>query len=282
MERILRPLNELIAALPVPSWSDGKQWFDAGLALFRKHQIAWYGLALVLLFVISLSGSVPALGLVMMAFVSPLITAMWFAFLNIGGRTPTQRPRLFDAWTGIKPHLTALLLLGAVLLGLTLLTQWLNDILLGTLGLAPLDPENMQTITGAELFQRTVLNVAVNLPLVLVMTFSPALLLGVIDNVWSAMHLSALAVLKSWRAFIVVVLMLFLMVFAILLLASLVFSVLVGLFGGAGQALANVLVLMLVVLVMGVGMTVQFVAYHHLFQFGTKSMEEASPSQIEL
>lgn len=247
------------------TWQDGKNWFNQGIVLFKLVKNMWYVSCLVLgvLFLLLASVALPLVA-VLVIFASPMVTAF---IMNCCQAVRLGRPlQITMLWQDVFKQLNYFLLLGLISALLSLVMQQVHVFLLSAYGLpVELTEEMAMSMTGKEALLRVFFNLLTNLPVALALAFSPALILFKQAHPVNSIKFSVLAVLRSWKAFIAMVLLIVLVFFGALILASFIGSVVMMVMGNAGQMMANVLVLFFAFTVTGIGLCSQYQAFTELF-----------------
>ncbi|MCX7554667.1 BPSS1780 family membrane protein [Marinicella sp. S1101] len=247
------------------TWQDGKNWFNQGIIFFKLVKNMWYVSCLVMgvLFLLLASVALPLVA-VLVIFASPMVTAF---IMNCCQAVRLGQPLQINMlWQDVFKQLNYFLLLGLFSALLSMVMQQVHVLLLSAYEL-PLEmtEEMAMNMSGAEALLRVLFNLITNLPVALALAFSPALILFKRAHPVNAIKFSVLAVLRSWKAFIALVLLIVLVFFGVLILASIVGSVVLMVMGSAGQLVANVLVLFFVFTVTGIGLCSQYQAFTELF-----------------
>ncbi len=261
------------------SWKDGRHWFDVGVELFKQVKNHWYLACLLMAVLLMLVASVSLqLVAVLVVFVSPLMTAFLMAACQ---RTQTKQVVTFGLlWQMVLRQLNALLMLGLLSAVLGVIFHYIHLQLLAWFELpAELTEEMVKNMSGKESLLRAWLNLMTNLPIALALAFSPALILFKESAVVTAVKFSVAGVLRSWRAFVALMLLFLLVFFAVVLLASLVIAVLVAVLGPAQQLVVNLVIMFFVVTAAGIGLCAQYQAYTEIFITDT-DQNEANGTEI--
>ncbi len=264
------------------SWRDGKHWFDAGILYFKVVKTFWYLNCLLLGVGAALLANVSAtLTSLVMVFASPLVTAfMMKACANVANMNTVSFSVL---WQLILRNLNPLMVLGLITAILSVISQYMHIQLLGAFSLSvEITEEMMKNMTGKEVILRGVLNIMTNLPIALALVFSPALILFKLYQPIKAIQHSFLGFIKSWKAFLTLMLLFLLLFFAVVLLASFVISLIETVMGAGSQMLVNGVVLFFIVTVAGIGLCAQYQAYTEVFQQDEVVNERGSEIYTEI
>ncbi len=256
------------------SWKSGKQWFDSGVNLFKVVKRPWYMTCIMLGMLLVLVGNVSAeLVTILMVFASPMVTAFMMKCCQQATVTPTlQFGRL---WQPVMENFNALFILGVISAGLSLLFNYLHMQILLANGLpVVLTEELVKNMSGKESLFRACLNLLTNLPVVLALAFSPALIIFKQTKPLTAIKFSALGVIRSWRAFVALTLIFLLLFFAIVMAASLMISVVVSIMGAASPVVINVIILFFLVTAGGIGLGAQYQAYADIYMTDVNQDED--------
>ncbi len=247
------------------SWRDGKRWFDGGINSFKLVKNYWYLTCLLLGVLISLLSSVSAhLVAVVVVFASPLITAF---IMNACFKVANQQLLSFAVlWQDVLKNINALMVLGVISAVLSLLAYYTHNQLLQLFSLPlELTEEQVKNMTSSEAMLRAVLNIATNFPIAMALAFSPALIVFKQTQPFEAVKQSVIGVVKSWQAFVVLILLFMLVFFGIVILASLVVAMVMAVLGPSSQILVNVIVLFFALTAAGIGLCAQYHAYMEVF-----------------
>ncbi|WP_223789080.1 BPSS1780 family membrane protein [Marinicella meishanensis] len=246
------------------TWKHGKGWFDAGIQIFLRVKKQWFvACILVGLLMVLVGGINPQLMSVAMVFVAPVLTAYMMNCCRLAGQTanPTS-----TGWQAVGAQLAPLLVLGVLSGLLSVLFSYVHDQILLAYGLpVVLTEELVKNMSGRESLFRALLSLLTQLPVVVALAFAPALILFHQTLPFKAMQYSAVAVLRTWKAFMALTLLFMLLFFAILMVASLLFSLMMTLAGGIHAMMINVVVLFLLVTAGGMGLGAQYQAYTEVF-----------------
>jgi len=248
------------------AWRDGRHWFDVGIVLFKQVKNYWYLSCLMLALVISLVSYV-AMGLVpvVVIFASPLTTA--FIMNACNKATHNQVLGFASLWQNIINNLNAFLLLGTLSAVFSVISYYVHIQLLHWFNMpVELTQEIAKTMTGREAMLRAVLNIVTNLPIALALAFSPALILFKKTKPIDAVKSSVLGVIKSWKAFLTLMLLFMLVFFGIILLASFMVAIIMTVMGPSSQMLVNVIIVFFAVTAAGIGLCAQYQAYSEVYQ----------------
>ena len=252
------------------TWKDGKLWFDSGVTLFKQVKNYWYLLCMMLAVVMMLSANISLafVGL-LMVFVSPLITAF---IMNLCHNIKQQAMFTFSSlWTEILSQINLLLLLGVYAILLSLLFQQAHLQLLAVFQLpVELTETMLKNISGKESLLRALLNLVTNLPVAFAMAFAPALILFNHLQPHTAIKFSVLGVLKAWKAFAALALLFTLMFFGVVMLATLIISIIMAVFGPASQVMINVIILFFAITIAGIGLCAQYQAFVEIFNINNE------------
>ncbi len=260
------------------TWRDGKHWFDAGILFFKAVKSYWYLNCLILggLMVLISSFSI-TLTTIMMVFASPLVTAIMMK--ACADASDKKILSYYKLWQQVFNKLNALLLLGLITAVFSVISQYIHIHLLGLFALpVELTEDMMKNMTGKEVILRGILNIMTNLPIALALVFSPALIIFKSHQPIQAIQHSFLGFIKSWKAFLTLMLLFLLMFFGVVLLASFVISLIVTVMGAGSEILVNMVVLFFIVTAAGIGLCAQFQAYREVFQ----QVEEVNKSGSEI
>jgi hypothetical protein len=250
------------------TWKDGRHWFDVGIFLFKQVKNYWYISCLLLgVLIVLLSQLSASLVPVVMIFASPIITAF---IMNACDKTINKQVLVFSAlWQKIVANINAFMLLGVISALLSVIAHYAHIQLLHFFNL-PVDitAELAKTMTGGEAMLRTVLNLVTNLPIVLALAFSPALILFQNTKPFTAVKSSVEGVIKSWKAFVTLMLLFMLVFFGIVLLASFVIAIVMTVLGPSSQMLVNAIIVFFAVTAAGIGLCAQYQAFTEVYENG--------------
>lgn len=248
------------------SWRQGKIWFEQGLHDFKALKNQWYLVCLLLVLVISaFSQFAPVATALVVVMISPVVAALMMGLCRCKAE---QLPVQFSTvWQKIRSRFNDFFMLGVLSVLLSFLFQQIHTQMLLVLGLPiELTEAMVKNMSGKEALIRTVLNLMTNLPVAMALAFSPALLLFNGSRPLVAIKSSFFAVVRAWKAFVVLVLMFFLLFMAVLIFASLIMTVILSVLGAASHFLVNVIVLFFVFTVAGIGICAQYQAYVDIFE----------------
>lgn len=260
-----RQLKDPTFSDKVFTWKDGKLWFDSGIKLFKQIKNYWYLLCFVLALVMMLSANISiTLAGILTVFISPLITAFVMSLCqSINDKTVFT---FSSIGSSLLMQLNSFLLLGVYAVLISLLFQQVHIQLLVMFQLpAELTESMMENMSGKESVLRAILNLVTNLPVALAMAFAPALLLFNHSPPHTAIKYSVIGVLKTWKPFVALALLFILMFFAAVMLAVLLISIIMAVLGPASQVMINVIVLLFVVTIAGIGLCAQYQAFIEVF-----------------
>ena len=264
------------------TWRDGRHWFDEGIVLFKQVKNYWYLNCMLLAVLIALVANLSmSLVPVVVIFASPLITAF---IMNACHKAANNQVLNFASlWQNIVRHINAFMLLGVISALLSVIFQYLHIQLLQLFNLPiEISEEMVANMTGGEAMLRAVLNIATNLPIALALAFSPALILFKQTKPIEAVKSSVLGVIKSWKAFLTMMLLFMLLFFGVVILASLVVAIVMAVIGPGNQLLINIIVLFFAVTAAGIGLCAQYQAYMEVFQQDNKVDENDSEFYAEI
>ncbi|VAW43910.1 hypothetical protein MNBD_GAMMA02-1557 [hydrothermal vent metagenome] len=264
------------------SWRDGRHWFDVGIALFKQVKNYWYLGCLLLGVLIALISNI-AMGLVpvVVIFASPLVTA--FIMNACDKATNNQTLGFASLWQEIIINLNAFMLLGVLSALFSVVAHYVHIQLLQLFNLPiELTQEMVSIITGREVMLRAVLNIVTNLPIALALAFSPALILFKRTKPLKAVKSSVLGVIKSWKAFVTLMLLFMLVFFGVVLLASFVVAIVMAVMGPGSQMLINVIILFFAVTVAGIGLCAQYQAYTEVYKHGKEDDKNGTEIYAEI
>lgn len=264
------------------TWRDGKEWFDAGVLIFKQVKNHWYLACFALVFLLALMSNISAeLVAVLAVIISPLITA----YMMNCCRHATQEQALTFAqlWQPILTNISGLLVLGLISAGLSVLFHYIHLQILIAFDLPVVLTEEMAlNLSGKESLFRALLNLLTNIPVALALAFSPALIIFNKTIPTQAIKFSAHGVIRSWKAFVALVLLFLLLFFGIVLFASLLMAILQAVLGTSSQLLMMVIVLFFVITAGGIGLGAQYQAYVDIFQNDTDQMNDKEGHGTEI
>ncbi len=256
------------------SWKDGKHWFNEGIELFKHVKNHWYLSCLLMGVLLLLTATVSAtLVMILVVFLSPVVTAF---MMNCCHHVRSSKPLTFSVlWQAVFRELNYFLLLGLVSALLTLVMQQIHLQLMVAYNLPlELTEEMMQNMSGREALLRVLFNLLTNIPVALALAFSPALILFKKTHPFHAIQYSIKGFLKSWKAFVSMVMLIVLVFFGAMILASFFASVFMAVLGTASEFMINVLVLFFAFTITGIGLCCQYQAYTELFDQDNEEDEE--------
>lgn len=256
------------------SWKDGINWFTQGIELFKQVKNIWYVNCLLLAILLGLvAGASATLAMLVMIFVSPMLTA--FMMHCCAQARKNQGLSLASGWQAVFSELNYFMLLGLISSVLMLVMQQIYLQLMALSNLpVELTQEMAQQMSVREALLRVLFNLMTNLPVAMALAFSPALLLFKRAHPWQAIKSSVAAVLHSWKAFLLMVLLIVLVLFGALVLASVVTSMFMTVLGTASQFIINLLVLFFAFTITGIGLCCQYQAYTELFDQNSEESED--------
>lgn len=262
------------------TWQNGKQWFVQGVDTFKLVKNNWY-LSCILLAIILLLLSNVSIAMVAIAviFASPMITA--FMMNCCQHLNQNKGSRFASLWQDVIKRINGFIMLGLISAVLSIVMQQIYLQLMSALNLpVELTQEMIVNMTGREAFIRALLNLLTNIPVALALAFSPALILFNNDHPVKAIKFSYLGVLHAWKAFVSFVLLVVLLFFGIIIMASVLTSIFVVIFGGTGQFLLNILVLFFAFTITGVILCGQYHAYTEIYEKDPDEGENEEPTEI--
>lgn len=264
------------------TWQNGKNWFVKGVDTFKQVKNNWYLSCIILALILALLSNVSImLVAIVLIFASPMITAF---IMNCCYQVKQQNQLNFmQLWQGVFQRINGFIMLGLISAALSLIMQQIFLQLMSVLNLpVELTQEMIENMTGREAFIRAVLNLLTNMPVALALAFSPALILFNNDHPIKAIKFSYLGVAYAWKAFISFVLLVVLLFFGIILMASVITSVFVVVFGGTGQFMLNLLVLFFAFTITGIVLCGQYHAYTEIYESESKEDDEQSEIYAEI
>lgn len=261
----MKPINKPLFNAKDFTWRDGKDWFDAGVLLFKQVKNHWYMACLLLVLLLALMSNVSQdLVAILVVFSSPLITAYMMNCCQLAKKQ--QALSWTGLWQPVFSKLNHFLILGAVTAILSLLFNYIHTQVLVAFDLPVILTEEMvKNLSGKESIFRALLNLMTNIPIALALAFSPALILFNNTLPVSAIKYSALGVIRSWKAFVSLVLLFLLLFFGIVLFASLMMAILQAVLGSVSQFLMTFVVLFFVITAGGIGLGAQYQAYTEIY-----------------
>jgi len=264
------------------TWSDGRRWFDQGLILFKKNKNTWYlacfSVAVLMMLVANVSLQLVTF---LMVFVSPVLTAF---MMNACQKSHKQQPLVWgELLSDLSKKSNVLLVLGAMALLISVFFHYVHIQLLMLFQLpVEITQDMVENMSGQEAFVRAVLNLLTSVPVALALAFSPALVMLKSHTAIEAIKLSFIGVTKAWKAFLVLTLLFILLFFAVLLLVSFVFSILMAVLGPSNQVVMNMILVFFVITVAGIGLCAQYQAFIEIFNNETDKTKEDSAFYTEI
>ncbi len=256
------------------SWRDGRHWFDVGVELFKQVKNQWYLACLMLGVLLALVANIQMqLVAVLVVFVSPIMTA--FVMQACCQSKKDQVLSFGQLWQTILLSFNGLLALGVLSAVLSVVFHYIHLQLLAWFDLpVEVTEEMIKNMSGKESLLRAWLNLMTNLPIALALAFSPALVLFNQAPIITAVKHSVLGVVRSWKAFVVLMLLFLLVFFGVVLLASLIISIVTAVMGPSNQLLVNLIIMFFVITAAGIGLCAQYQAYREIFVTDNDSNEE--------